>query len=260
MSLRELTEATKVNLTFSQDDATSASFALNGRTTTAVNFNFDSDNFHGSTFKTVLNNLMNTLNDEYNGSPFSYEFDQDNRTLTILHSKGGEIYIDSFTTSAENLSIDMEIVSGTGEETTISYDEVLTSASAEGSGENSGRPRINDSANSSGFSHETHNIAELDISSQEGANSALASIDNALMYVLAERASLGAIENRLDHTVNNLSNVVTNTSAAKGRIEDADFAAESTKLTRAQILAQASTSMLAQANQSKQNVLSLLQG
>ena len=80
------------------------------------------------------------------------------------------------------------------------------------------------------------------------------------MYVLAERASLGAIENRLDHTVNNLSNVVTNTSAAKGRIEDADFAAESTKLTRAQILAQASTSMLAQANQSKQYVLSLLQG
>ena len=224
-----LTEATKINLTFSQDDATSASFALNGNTTTAVNFNFDSDNFHGSTFKTVLNNLMNTLNDEYNGSPFSYEFDQDNRTLTILHSKGGEIYIDSFTTSAENLSIDMEIVSGTGEETTISYDEVLTSASAEGSGENSGRPRINDSSNSSGFSHDTHNIAELDISSQEGANSALASIDNALMYVLAERASLGAIENRLDHTVNNLSNVVTNTSAAKGRIEDADFAAESTK-------------------------------
>ena len=80
------------------------------------------------------------------------------------------------------------------------------------------------------------------------------------MYVLAERASLGAIENRLDHTVNNLSNVVTNTSAAKGRIVDADFAAESTKLTRAQILAQASTSMLAQANQSKQYVLSLLQG
>ena len=255
-----LTEATKVNLTFSQDDATSASFALNGQTTTAVNFNFDSDNFHGSTFKTVLNNLMNTLNDEYNGSPFSYEFDQDNRILTILHSKGGEIYIDSFTTSSENLSMNMEVVSGTGEDTIISYDEILTSASAEGSGENSGRPRINDSTTSSGFSNDTNNIAELDISSQEGANSALASIDNALMYVLAERASLGAIENRLDHTVNNLSNVVTNTSAAKGRIEDADFAAESTRLTRAQILAQASTSMLAQANQSKQNVLSLLQG
>ena len=96
---------------------------------------------------------MNTLNDEYNGSPFSYEFDQDNRTLTILHSKGGEIFVNNFTSSAENLSIEMEVVSGTGEDTIISYDEILTSASAEGSGENSGRPRINDGSNSSGFSN-----------------------------------------------------------------------------------------------------------
>ena len=84
----------------------------------------------------------------------------------------------------------MEVESGTGEDTIISYDEILTSASAEGSGENSGRPRINDGSNNSSFSHDTHNnIAELDISSQEGANSALASIDNALMYVLGESKS-----------------------------------------------------------------------
>ena len=108
-----MTEATKINLIFSQDNATSASFALNGQTTTAVDFNFDSDTFNGSTFKTVLNNLMNTLNHEYNGSPFTYEFDQDNRTLTLMHSKGGEIYIDSFTTSAENLVMDLEVVSET---------------------------------------------------------------------------------------------------------------------------------------------------
>ena len=49
----------------------------------------------------------------YNGSPFTYEFDQDNRTLTLMHSKGGEIYIDSFTTSAENLVMDLEVVSET---------------------------------------------------------------------------------------------------------------------------------------------------
>ena len=112
----------------------------------------------------------------------------------------------------------------------------------------------------SGFGNSSNNIAEISISTQDGANSALSSIDNALMFILSERAKLGAIENRLDHTINNLSNVVTNTSAAKGRIEDADFAVESTNLTKAQILAQASTSMLAQANQSKQTVLSLLQG
>ena len=183
-----MTEATKINLIFSQDNATSASFALNGQTTTAVDFNFDSDTFNGSTFKTVLNNLMNTLNHEYNGSPFTYEFDQDNRTLTLMHSKGGEIYIDSFTTSAENLVMDLEVVSGDGEDTTISYDEVLTSASAEGTGENSGRPRI--LADSSNVHGSDEYISEINIATQAGANSALASIDNALMHVLAERAKL----------------------------------------------------------------------
>ena len=66
--------------------------------------------------------------------------------------------------------------------------------------------------------------------------------------------------NRLDNTVNNLTNVATNLESGKGRIEDADFAAESTSLAKAQILQQASTAMLAQANASKQGVLSLLQG
>ena len=70
---------------------------------------------------------------------------------------------------------------------------------------------------------------------------------------------LGALENRLDHTVNNLSNVSVNTETAKGRILDADFAKETTALTKSQILSQAATSMLAQANQSKQSILALLQ-
>ena len=176
-------EATKINLVFSQDDASSASFSLNGNTTTAVDFNFDSDTFSGSTFKTVLNNLMNTLNHEYNGSPFSYEFNQDDRTLTLTHAKGGEIYISDFTTSSENLVMDLEVVSGAGDDTTISYDEVLTSASAEGTGENSGRPRILSSSSSIGFNSAKDYISEININTQDGANSALASIDNALMFV-----------------------------------------------------------------------------
>jgi flagellin len=80
-----------------------------------------------------------------------------------------------------------------------------------------------------------------------------------LNSILSERAKLGALENRLDHTVNNLSNVSTNTSAALSRILDADFAKETTALTKSQILSQAATSMLAQANQSKQSILALLQ-
>ena len=103
-------------------------------------------------------------------------------------------------------------------------------------------------------------IESIDISSASGAASALESIDNALTFVNAQRANLGAIENRLNHTISNLTSVVVNTEASQSRIQDADFAVETSKLTKAQVLSQAATSMLAQANASKQSVLSLLQG
>ena len=76
----------------------------------------------------------------------------------------------------------------------------------------------------------------------------------------SQRANLGAIENRLNHTISNLTSVVVNTEASQSRIQDADFAVETSKLTEAQVLSQAATSMFAQANASKQSVLSLLQG
>ena len=85
-------------------------------------------------------------------------------------------------------------------------------------------------------------------------------IDAAIKTVNIQRSELGAVSNRLSHTVNNLTNISSNLSAAKGGIEDADFALETTNLAKNQILQQASTAMLAQANASKQNVLSLLQG
>ena len=89
---------------------------------------------------------------------------------------------------------------------------------------------------------------------------AIAAIDNAIKTVNIQRSKLGAVSNRLSHTVNNLTNISSNLSAARGGIEDADFAKETTDLAKNQILQQASTAMLAQANASKQNVLSLLQG
>ena len=102
-------------------------------------------------------------------------------------------------------------------------------------------------------------IADIDISTTSSSNEALGVIDNALQQVSDERAKLGALQNRLDHTVNNLSNVVTNTEASKSRIMDTDYATETTNLAKAQIIQQAATAMLAQANQSSQSVLSLLQ-
>ena len=83
-------------------------------------------------------------------------------------------------------------------------------------------------------------------------------IDAAIKEVNAQRSTLGATTNRLNHTVNNLTNMSANLSSAQGRIQDADFAIETTNLAKNQILQQASTAMLAQANASKQNVLGLL--
>jgi len=90
------------------------------------------------------------------------------------------------------------------------------------------------------------------------AGTAMSNVDTALTNVNATRAKLGAAQSRLESTVNNLSNNVTNLSDARSRIEDADFSQETTNLAKGQILAQASTAMLAQANQSQQGVLSLL--
>jgi flagellin len=100
----------------------------------------------------------------------------------------------------------------------------------------------------------------LSVATSSGAQSAIDALDTAITTVNSQRATLGAISNRLDSTVSNLTNISSNLQAGRGRIEDADFAAETTSLAKSQILQQASTAMLAQANASKQNVLSLLQG
>ena len=92
------------------------------------------------------------------------------------------------------------------------------------------------------------------------ANAALTSLDAAIDKIANFRAGFGAYENRLDATINNLTTLQINTDAARSRIEDADFAKETTNMTKNQILSQAATSMLAQANSSKQSLLALLQG
>jgi flagellin len=100
----------------------------------------------------------------------------------------------------------------------------------------------------------------LDVNDQASAANAINTIDTALDLVNSQRAALGAVSNRMDSAISNLTNMSTNLAGGKSRIEDADFASETAQLTKSQILQQAATSMLAQANASKQSVLSLLQG
>ena len=101
-------------------------------------------------------------------------------------------------------------------------------------------------------------IDEVDFSTAANATAALAVVDTALTQVTAGRANLGAVQNRLEATVDNLTSTSTNLTDARSRIEDADFSVETTALAKSQILSQAATAMLAQANQSSQGVLSLL--
>lgn len=101
-------------------------------------------------------------------------------------------------------------------------------------------------------------VSSMDISTVDGANKALAIVDAALSSVSGQRAKFGAIQSRFGSTIANLTTNSENLSAARSRIRDADFAVETSELTRTQILQQAGTAMLAQANTIPQNVLSLL--
>lgn len=103
-------------------------------------------------------------------------------------------------------------------------------------------------------------ISGLKVTSEKNATDAIDIIADALQQVSRQRSDLGAIQNRLEHTINNLDNVVENTTAAESRIRDTDMAEQMVEYSNLNILAQAGQSMLAQANQSNQGVLSLLQG
>ena len=104
----------------------------------------------------------------------------------------------------------------------------------------------------------TLSVDSLDVSDYDGATAAISSIKTALETVSSQRSDLGAVQNRLEHTINNLNNVVENTTSAESQIRDADMATEMVKYSNANILAQAGQAMLAQSNQANAGVLALL--
>ncbi|RJG09865.1 flagellin [Pseudomonas cavernicola] len=101
-------------------------------------------------------------------------------------------------------------------------------------------------------------VSNVDLTTAEGAQKAVIAIDDAIRAIDSQRAELGAVQNRFDNTIVNLQNIGENVSAARGRIQDTDFAAETANMTKNQVLQQAGTAILAQANQLPQAVLSLL--
>jgi len=179
-------------------------------------------------------------------------FSESAGTFTV----GGTVAVgDVFTTVIDGVSVSATIA------TNDSYTDDVAGAVAQMAQAISDANISNVSvSNITGTTFDVERSNAIDITSISAAQSTITSLDAALQTIASQRANLGAVSNRLDSTVSNLTNISSNLQAGRGRIEDADFAAETTSLAKSQILQQASTAMLAQANASKQNVLSLLQG
>ena len=204
--------------------------------------------------KRSVENFIQTLEETLAPSEIVASMDLDGN-ITFKRNDGGKIILQEFTSATgrqgswspspgqgDPISLD-----GTGSVKTADNLVIKESASSQ---ENSLTYSLIEGADLP--------LSNLSIETQLDSQSALKAIDFALDYVAAERSNLGAIQNRLTHTIDNLTNIVTNTEASQSKILDADYAKETTELTRTQIIQQAATAMLAQANQSAQVVLELL--
>lgn len=183
-------------------------------------------------------------------------------SITLTQEEGYDIAIDTFANAtAGNQSINL--TGQTGGAATLTEGGNVDGVVGGGlTLESAGTFSIDavDASILGGNSSTLTNVASVNIGSRVGAESAISTVDAAMQFIDDLRADLGAIQNRLESTISNLLNVSENLSAAKSRIVDADFAKETAALTRAQILQQAGTAMMAQANTAPQAALSLLQG
>ena len=184
-------------------------------------------------------------------------------TFTLAAGVGTNEVIDAVNENAGSLGIRAISDTGTPGDITFSTSDnigtvVITSSIASSAGAFASSETLTPLGTVTGGAA----VGSIDISGADGTNAqtALASIDAALKQVDEQRADLGALQNRFDYTISNLSNIQENVSASRGRIQDTDFAVETANLTKNQILQQAGTSILAQANQIPQAAISLLGG
>ena len=233
-----LASATSADITFSGDDIYSMTINNGTSDYTLSSAVLDLDS------STSRQAFANSLNTALSGSNITAAMDT-NGVLTLSRADGGSVGLASFTSMGSSTAT-FTPTTGQGDATSLAGTGNLLDSSVSSSS----------AASSSGSSG---SVAQVSVLTSDDATAALATIDDALTYVNAERSKLGAIENRLGHTIDNLSNVITNTEASRSRIMDTDYGVETAELARSQIIQQAATAMLAQANQSTQSVLSLLQ-
>ena len=248
--------------------AGNVSFQVTGKNNTAVSVSANIANVND------LSVLANSFNSASAQTGITAALSSDKSSITLESADGYDIQLASFTTDATTKTVSVTglqtdgvtsagsaktLTSGGTDSTRIVGDLTFSSANAftlQGSG--AATSTADFVSASSTATSQLSAVSSVDVTTVDNAATALNVIDGALSKVSAMNADLGAIGNRLTLTVNALTAASTNTSAAESRILDTDYSAETANLSKAQIISQASTAMLAQANQQPQQVLSLL--
>jgi flagellin len=226
------------------------------------------------TATTDLTALKDAINSVSGSTGIVATLTSDKSGINITNDEGYDIFIADVTTGATtaNLTVRAMERDGTIDGTTRTLTGVTTTGDSAGilgqvilSGDKPftitpGNAANSFSAATASLSSSLSTVGNINIKTVSGATNAIAVLDGALMMISASRSKMGALQNRLNSTVQNLSTIITKSEQARSRVLDADMASETTALSKSQILQQASTAMLAQANQANQGVLQLLQG
>ncbi|PWR02559.1 flagellar filament protein [Meridianimarinicoccus roseus] len=194
--------------------------------------------------------------------------ENDNSAIVLTDANGDDIILENATSSTTDFTVTALTADGTANGT-LAVGQTTANSAVTGEVEMSSTKAFTVATDvaaatehfgtaANGSSLET--VAAIDLSTADGAADAIKVIDYALQKISQSRSDLGAVSNRLDSTISNLTNITVNVESARSGVMDADFAKESSALARGQILSQAATAMLAQANSSQQNVMSLLRG
>ena len=211
-----------------------------------------------------LANGISAINAVTSKTGVTAEYDSVNSTIKLTNSSGNDIELNNLTGSGD-------LTVSTYDNTSTDENELTASAVTVNAGEGTvangritfdSQQSFNVTDAGSGLDVEgtsvLKSVSELDVTTYENSQLAIAIVDSALSAVNNQLAKFGAVQNRFTSVVSNLESSSENLSASRSRIQDADFAAETSEMSKANILQQAGTAMLAQANSSTQNVLSLL--
>jgi flagellin len=263
-AINTATTAAGVGVKATVENDISISFtALNTGDDLALTLNSTTVNL-GSVDADDLSSLAAKINES--GSGITATVDPDDASVLKL-SSNDDIFIDSVSSAGDGAtsitSADGTVAAFADDDDTIAVGQVKLSGNDGFTVTNGATTVDNDMlgiAQATVANSALDSVEDVDLSTQSGSQDALGVIDAALASIDDSRADLGAIQNRFDYTISNLANVQENVSASRGRIQDTDFAVETANLTKNQILQQAGTSILAQANQIPQAAISLIGG